>query len=392
MKMGAGKAGCQSGVAWAARAAALAVAFTLVPSCSGGGGHDSADQSAPDGLTLPDARDIEAEDSEVGGDVPFSYPLPADPLPVPQNGTYVWSDGENKIEFAYNDSMLFLVEQSFSCTSLTGSKVKNDFLKITCNKAFEKGYVATLGAGIGQINNIKGKDALYCAISSTQTFDCVYDLLSYPNVCTKRFVFQAVWKNSGDCSEYAVPDCDPYTDANCLTGFNCIFGAGDQPVCMAAGEVKAGGECSMQGNCADGVCMALATDEKQHCYKYCKSNNDCPMVQCLDLEGKQYSVCSLPADQFEVCNILAQDCEDPNDGCYWSASTINKPICLTAGLGESGADCTKGNDCKKGYDCIAGKKCQKICNLTEGGTPACDSVFTNCSKHYLPQNAGYCGQ
>ena len=376
----------------------LTTSLSLLFAACGSDEDDGQDATPADVSAVTDATaevetDASPDDIQPELESAPTFPEPADPVPTPDPGTYTWTDGDNKIELAFNDNMIFLLEMSFGCMSDTGTKAKNDFLKITCNKAYDKGYTSTFSSGVASIEGIKGKDKLYCALTSSQTIDCAYQLLSYPAVCTEFFNMQAVWKSTGDCSDYAVVDCDPYTDANCEEGMNCVFGAGDKPVCIVAGEVPAGEECSVEGNCADGTCMELSGVEGQYCYKYCKSINDCPYgTQCLSLDGKQYKVCSLTADQFETCNLLTQNCEAATDGCYWSSSTINQPVCLPAGTAENGESCTTGSDCIKGYDCIAGKVCRKICNLTEGQEPQCDSIFTGCSNHYPSQKAGYCGE
>jgi hypothetical protein len=371
---------------------AMLVALLLVAGC-GGGGDDKTDTTTP-------IDDVVATDGEQPGDAePVeevvegpSIPVPADPLPTPDAGTYSWTDGTNKLSFAYSDGKIFVLEASFQCMGDTGCKVVQDFLKLTCNKAFEKGYFATIDAGAFTVTGIKNSDTLYGAMKGQQAFELLYDMTPTMECCQKKFLFTATWDNTESCADYATPDCDPYTDENCPEGMNCIFGAGDKPVCMVTGEVEIGGECSTQGNCSDGYCMALEGDDGQHCYGYCKTANDCAYgSKCLELTGKQYKVCSLGADAYETCNLLAQDCDSPTDGCYWSSSTINQPVCQPAGAGGNGDACTSATDCQKGFDCIAGKSCRKICNLTDGQEPQCDDIFAGCSNHYPPQNAGYCG-
>jgi len=342
----------------------------------------AADGEEPGGETV-------AEDTATGP----VYPAPADPLPVAENGTYTWTDGENKISFAYNDGQVFILESSFGCVGRTGCKVKQDFLKLTCNKAYEKGYFGAVVEGVFKVAGVKTSDTVHGAVATTQSFSLLYELTPTMTCCSDYFNFTAVWSSTDDCSDYAQPDCDPYNDDNCPEGMNCIFSVAEKPVCTAAGEVPAGKECSAQGNCADGVCMGLEGVEGQYCYKYCKTINDCPWgTKCLELGGHQWKVCSLSADEFETCNLLQQNCTEPGDGCYWSSSTITQPVCLPAGEGGGGEGCSDGTDCQKGYDCIANKECRKLCNLNEGQEPTCDSVFTGCSNHYPSQSAGYCGE
>lgn len=366
----------------------------LLVACSGSGDDtDNTDNTAPvEDVTAGDDSTVPDTTAPLDVDTGPQIPVPTDPLPNPQPGTYSWTDGNNKLSFAFNNGKIFVLEASFECYGTTGCKVKQDFLKLTCNKAYEKGYFAVADAGTFTVTDIKDSDTLYGAYTGSQAFTLLYELTPPMECCTEAFVFTATWDNTESCADYATPDCDPYTDANCPEGQNCIFGAGDKPVCMVTGESPVGGECSTQGNCADGYCMALEGDEGQHCYGYCKTANDCAYgSKCLELTGHNYKVCSLGADAYETCNLLQQDCEDANHGCYWSSSNINQPVCQPAGEGGNGEACTKATDCQKGFDCIAGKTCRKICNLTDGQEPQCDDIFAGCSNHYTPQNAGYCG-
>ncbi len=372
----------------------LLALFLLLPACGSGDDNQSngdvanaSSDAAPEDVQ-PAEETTEVPDIDEGP----SIPVPADPLPTPEPGMYSWTDGANKLSFTYNEGNIFILEASFQCVGESGCKVVQDFLKLTCNKAYEKGYFGTTDAGAFAVSGIKNSDTIYGAMVGSQAFDVLYELTPTMDCCKDKFLFTATWDNSESCADYATPDCDPYTDENCPEGMSCIFGAGDKPVCVIIGEVPVGGECSTQGSCADGFCMSLEGDEGQHCYGYCKTANDCEYgAKCLELTDHQYKVCSLGADAYETCNLLSQNCEDPNDGCFWSSSTINQPVCQPAGDGGNGESCSSANDCQKGYDCIAGKSCRKICNLTDGQDPKCDDIFAGCSNHFTPQNAGYCG-
>lgn len=358
-----------------------------------GGGERAEAASSPEDLRIPDVpRDTGETKAEEKGPPP-DPPLPTDPLPVLENGTYTWTDGANKVTIAHNDGKVFLLESSFSCIGETGCIVHQEFFKFTCNKAFQKGYMADIIDGVFEIHGIRNTDTLYGAVETSHSLSLLYLLTPSAPCCNDWFKFSAAWHDEQDCSDYAIPDCDPYTDAYCQEGMNCIFGAEDKPVCIVAGETPVGEKCSTQADCADGICMQLDAVEGQFCYKYCKTAADCPWgSQCLGIVGHQWRVCSLSADQFETCNLLTQNCSKPTDGCYWSGSPINQPICMPSGEGVAGDECSAANDCMKGYDCIAQKECRKLCNLQEGFEPKCDDAFVGCSKHYPPQQAGYCGE
>ena len=352
-----------------------------------------------DGTEADDAAaDVATADSPMGGetseDVPqqVEYPLPADPVPTPQPGTYGWTDGVNKVTFALNDGMAFLLEASFSCVGDTGCKVKNEFSKTTCNVAFDKGYYTTISDGIFVIEGVKKTDKLYGALQSDNSVALVYELTPSVSCCTDSFAIDATWATSADCSDYANPDCDPYTDQHCDEGMNCIFGAANKPVCMVAGEKQIGEECAGQGNCADGVCLSLEGTPGQYCYQYCLGAGACGYgLQCMSLEGEPWKVCSLSSVEYEKCNLLLQDCEIKGEACYLTSSPINQPICMTQGQGQKGDPCTSSTECQEGLDCIANKECMQLCDM-QGVAPECEDTFTNCPKLYQYQNAGYCDE
>jgi len=371
-------------------AAALLAAMLFAPACdssSGGGGDHDTDRgadvrSADAGVRVDDVR---YDEDTLGLPTPPAAPVTLD------NGTFAWSQGDRRLTFAVHDGTVLMLETWFDCVGVEGCKIQNDVAKLTCNEAFEKGYSATVADNIFVIGGVKKTDTLTGVLwdNATVKFEYVVD----PGFCcSATFYGEAKWAASEDCSGFEVKDCDPYTDAECPAGQNCIFGVGDAPVCMPAGDKEIGDECSNQNQCSDGVCMSIQSVEGQRCFKYCKTDGDCGGgIECMGIEGKDWSICGLDASEYETCNLLSQNCTDPTHGCYWAASSINQPICLPAGGGEAKESCDTSSDCMKGLDCLNNGKCYRICN-TAGGEPSCDSPFTSCVENYYPQDAGWCDE
>ncbi len=347
--------------------------------------EDTMDDQTGSDAALP--SDSTTEDTQQ----PIEYPVPAQPVPELAPGIYAWSDGTNDIMIATGGDSIFLLSASFQCEGNEGCLFSNNFSPLSCNKAYEKGYHGAIADGVFVIEGIKGTDKLVGAIQGTDTIALVYELKPEIPCCTKTFALNATWDDSENCEDFDQPDCDIYTDANCEEGLNCILNENEQPVCLVAGEVPVGETCATQGVCLDGKCMALSNDDKNHCYKYCQSNADCPDGSCLTITGSPWKVCSLPEDQYDKCNILDQDCADPNQACYTYSSVINDPICLKVGTSDKGEQCTQSSDCKEGFDCIGGSTCRRICS-TAGGEPSCDSPFASCVPLVPSQGAGYCGE
>ncbi|MBM4371252.1 MAG: hypothetical protein FJ098_06335 [Deltaproteobacteria bacterium] len=370
---------------------ALAVLLLLVPpACDSGG--DGGGGTGGDTAPLDTAADT---DTPAGTDSAGDAGLLPDPPLAPvtlDNGTFAWAQGDRRLSFAVHDGTVLLLETFFDCTGGTGCKVQNDVATLTCNQAFEKGYTATIADNTFVLGGIKKTDTLTAILWDSTTVKFLYQV-SPGFCCEASFTGEAKWASSEDCAGFEVKDCDPYTDAECPGGQNCIFGVGDQPVCMPAGDKAVGEECAAQAQCSDGVCMGIQSVEGQHCFEYCKSDGDCGGgIQCLSLEGEDWKICGLSAEEYETCNLLSQNCQDPLDGCYWSASPINKPICLPAGAAGKKEPCGSSSDCQKGLDCLNNGKCYQICNVVEGGEPSCESPFTNCVENYGPQGAGWCDE
>ncbi len=375
------------------------VALTLLAlaglGCSGGDDSSAADASTQETTR---AVDLNSEDSALLPDVesdeteePQTLPEPATPFPGLDNGTFVWSDGTNKISFTHKDGFFLLQEASFTCVGESGCKAKQDFAKLTCNQAYTKGYSATLEAGKFTITGVKGSDTVVGSVQAKDRIALLYQQRPSVSCCQKDFYFEAVWQLKEDCATYSEIDCDPYTDEHCEAGFNCIFGAYDRPVCMIAGEKAVGEECATQGLCSDGYCMSLMGMDKNRCLKYCKTDSDCGyQIACIGLEGKKWKVCSLPASAFETCNLLEQNCTKAGEACYYTSSTVFQPVCMAEGTGREGDQCSQSSDCAAGFDCIADKECMPLCTTQEGGEPGCPSAFTTCQPLYPGQKAGYC--
>lgn len=363
--------------------------------CGSSGGGSESDQADPQdsatGDTTPEPDGVVADSLDTAApDVRAGLPDPVSPLPTLDNGTYTWTDGTNKITFTHRDGMILVLESSFGCVGDTGCKIKQDFAPLTCNAAYTKGYTGLVELGMFTVQGLKGTDILTGSVQAKDRIALRYEVRPSVNCCTKDFFFEAAWKLKQDCEDYTSLDCDPYTDTNCDEGFNCIFGALDKPVCLFAGERQLNEKCINQTVCADGHCIALQGMSESHCLKYCKTDSDCGWnIQCIGFGDKKYKVCSLPASAFETCNLLQQNCTKPGEACYFAASTVYQPICITEGTGLQGDSCTTSTECAMGYDCIAQKECMKICDTT-GAEPKCDSPFTPCPDHFPNQKAGYC--
>src|SRR5262249_14348469 len=98
-----------------------------------------------------------------------------------------------------------------------------------------------------------------------------------------------------------------------------------------------------------------------------------------------------------TCSLLLQDCAMGSQGCYISAGTQppERGICLTAGAGGQGTQCSRSTECQKGYLCTrpaggGATVCAKMCDR-QGGPPACDpGSGTTCHPLEAETQTGIC--
>lgn len=74
------------------------------------------------------------------------------------------------------------------------------------------------------------------------------------------------------------------------------------------------------------------------------------------------------------CDVIAQDCPTPTDGCYYGAAMPGEDpttICAPAGLATRGMPCTALNECQEGLFCNgATDTCTEYC---------CEGMVSDCS-------------
>jgi len=115
-------------------------------------------------------------------------------------------------------------------------------------------------------------------------------------------------------------------------------------------------------------------------------SSDCPDAgPCLDLSAAPYRVCRIEGI-YETCSLLSQGCTDDENvdrACYAVLGEAT-PICLPAGSGLPGANCTNASACQEGYACV-NSACRAVCNTT--ATNPCGELAT-CRD--FAHGAGFC--
>ena len=203
-----------------------------------------------------------------------------------------------------------------------------------------------------------------------------------------------------EADEFCLPDdtcgpCDPVLNVYCPPEHYCTYVGNEGPSCEPAGTQHYGEYCGGLDECSEGICSALYEGEPL-CYQMCKTNSDCGEQSCIELQGAPYKVCEMAAEAGETCNLLAQDCSLPSQGCYFSAPA-GEPVCMVAGSGQEGEPCGgEPNDCAEGLLCISVNStwtCRRFCNTKSGQEPLCeDPDYPQCKNYYAKQQAGYCAE
>ncbi len=103
--------------------------------------------------------------------------------------------------------------------------------------------------------------------------------------------------------------------------------------------------------------------------------------ECLDISEAPYGLCENDVT-FDSCDLLAQDCQDPEKACYIYSG--EGPVCLPSGNGVAGDGCGGNSDCSASHVCINGI-CKSMCNQNQ---PDPCGGFIPCSGYY--GNVGYC--
>jgi hypothetical protein len=210
------------------------------------------------------------------------------------------------------------------------------------------------------------------------------------------------------CTPSASGACDPICQARCGCGQRCAFFDG-KPACVppAATPVPLGGTCSEStDDCVAGaVCLNESSPAcKSHCYRYCRTDADCPggALCSFEVEIAGTTVAKACTSPPEACDPTgAATCTDPmrpapTFGCYvLSALAPDKAVCDCAGTKAMGVACTFEHECAPGLECIrVGNTpgvCRRICKLgVAGGCPggvACSPLGTPAAPSTVH---GYC--
>jgi hypothetical protein len=161
----------------------------------------------------------------------------------------------------------------------------------------------------------------------------------------------------------------------CESGSNCVK---HKLECKAVGNLQAGATCSLNSQCASGMCSSI-------CLAPCKNNSDCTNGLICGMTNQHHVACIAPmatcncpnANQFCTgdgdCGVT--DCEtgaDCSEDCVmekvysvlsFTCSTAAKQ-CADNEIYYSGS-CVLPKECEYDFDCPSGYFCKDLPNLLD---------------------------
>jgi hypothetical protein len=154
------------------------------------------------------------------------------------------------------------------------------------------------------------------------------------------------------------------------------------------------GVAAQTDNCAPGL-VCLSDSCAARCYRFCKSDADCPNATCTKVIGAGIKVCSV---QTTSCDPVgpsggAAGCPTPAQSCYLSQTSRDLTFCdcpSPAGAGGPNSSCTSETDCFGGLTCVVvggSAICRPVCSLAAGAN---DCVGTTCTAINGSMKYGFC--
>jgi hypothetical protein len=150
-------------------------------------------------------------------------------------------------------------------------------------------------------------------------------------------------------------------------------------------------------DCAPGQ-VCLTDNCSQHCYQFCRDNNDCTNAACDRevVDGGQ-KVCDVPFVDgcVPLIGTANRGCTGGmNVSCYLSSANPDRTICdCPGGSGGANAMCKHSRDCVRGLACVDRQNgtpsvCLQVCRLgadggVDGGAPGeCNGNPAACRRYY----------
>jgi hypothetical protein len=198
--------------------------------------------------------------------------------------------------------------------------------------------------------------------------------------------------------------CDPVCQVGCGCRQKCSTNTAgtltcNEPLSMRPKALGEGcnpasvGTAAQTDDCMPGlVCVQDACSN--HCFRFCKSDADCPLSTCSRVIGGGVKVCEV---QRTTCNPVKNNgmpsgCPAAAQACFIIPDGSDATLCDCPGDSPANAQCTLSRDCFPGLVCVdiggtGSGICRPACGLATGAT---DCPGTTCTKIKGSTKFGYC--
>jgi hypothetical protein len=218
-----------------------------------------------------------------------------------------------------------------------------------------------------------------------------------PPTCT---TFDAFVPPDGGCTPQDGGLCDPVCQTGCTPGCRVKCSVPEVPqltlTCNPAllnslnrfrreGEFcdrVSMGAASQTDDCGPGLVCMTDFCASPRCYKFCRSNSDCPNSFCEKDGPGGTMVCDIPFN--DACTPTAPVSGCGTQSCYVSSTHPTHTICDCTGSVPEGYQCDRSRDCFPGLLCVrpagAGFECRRVCRL-DGTGAQCPGGPTACAQY-----------
>ncbi|HVU52814.1 MAG TPA: hypothetical protein VHL80_19165 [Polyangia bacterium] len=209
---------------------------------------------------------------------------------------------------------------------------------------------------------------------------------------------------SGCTADTTGETCDPVCQAGCACHEKCsVNTAGtltcNEPLALRAKGLGEGcnyaslGTAAQTDDCMPGlVCLQDACASR--CYRFCKTDADCPLSTCSRNAGGGVKVCDV---QSTTCNPVKNNgmptgCPAEAQGCFLLPNGTDTTLCDCPGASPPNTLCGNSRDCFPGLVCVdvggtGSAICRPACGLA---TSAMDCPGSTCTAIKGSKKYGYC--
>jgi hypothetical protein len=150
--------------------------------------------------------------------------------------------------------------------------------------------------------------------------------------------------------------------------------------------------------CLEDACNGIGSGSGR-CYKFCRSDADCPNSQCYRALPGGWRVCDVPNVDTCVPTPGGGGCSMASQGCYIAIARPSHTVCDCTGSAGANELCDGSRSCFPGLLCVdpngAGTICLRVCDLSLNGADcgalgSCRQYSGNTGGAMVNPKYGFC--